>query len=384
VCLPARSAPPTERHRAGDPSHSDNPAPLSVCQLWALASSATRELVWGLRAVARELRAWRQRAAQIPDSPIRSDALAALARKRGNTDGAALFWTIPKTRNHDLLELLVRYQVMWDFLDSASETGAAAGYTNGIQLHLALVEAVDPHRPISDYYRHHPWKDDGGYLRSLVEACRASSARLASFERVRPLLVREAYRANVQALNHDPAADRRDAALREWAAREYASRRDVSWFELAAAAGAGISIYALFALAVEPVCTDADMADVHRAYFPWASALATMLDSYVDQHEDAASGNHIYIEHYPSPVLAGHGTRRLIGRSLAEAKALPNGERHTVVIACMIAMYLSKDNALRGDMRDTTGSLLDAAGPLTKLLLPILWLWRSAYGQKEL
>lgn len=93
---------------------------------------------------------------------------------------------------------------MWDFLDSASETGTTGGYENGIQLHLALVEAVDPLRPISDYYRHHLHKDDGGYLRSLVEACRRLSGRLPSFDRVRPVLIREAYRANVQAITTMP------------------------------------------------------------------------------------------------------------------------------------------------------------------------------------
>jgi tetraprenyl-beta-curcumene synthase len=356
--------------------------PLSARQLRVLATGATRELVWGLRAVARELRAWSTRAAQIPDTPIRKDALSSLERKRGNTDGAALFWTIPRVRSPVLLKLLVTYQVMWDFLDSTSETGAAGGLENGLQLHLALVDAVDCNRRISDYYRHHLCKDDGGYLRSLVEACRECSACLPSFETVRPLLVREAHRASVQAINHDPDPRRRDAALREWVAREWPGDHEVGWFELAAAAGAGISIYALFALATHPHCSDTHIASVYGAYFPWASALATMLDSYVDQDQDAANGDHVYIEHYASLTLANLGIRRLIRRSLTQAGALPDGERHALVIACMIAMYLSKDSALSAHRRSATKGLLDVSGSLTKLLLPILWLWRTAYGQR--
>lgn len=347
-----------------------------------LAASASRELAWGLRAVARELRIWRCRAAQIPDAPIRRDALTALGRKRGNTDGAALFWVIPKARNLTLLRLLVTYQVMWDFLDSASETGSVGSYENGIQLHLALVEAVDPERPISDYYRHHAYKDDGGYLRSLVEACRHLSDRLPSFDRVRPILIREASRANVQAINHDADPQLRSQALRQWAEQEYPGVQPVPWFELTAAAGAGISIYALFALAVEPVCTHQAAAAVHGAYFPWASALATMLDSYVDQREDAASGNHVYIEHYGSPAAAHNGIRRLVTESLREAGALPHGERHVLVVSCMIAMYLSKSSALGADAWSTTWDFLAEAGSLPRLLLPVLWLWRSAYGQR--
>jgi tetraprenyl-beta-curcumene synthase len=337
--------------------------------------------VWGLRLAAHELRKWRIRAGLIPDQAIRGDALSALARKRGNTDGAALFWVIPGSRNPFLLKLLVTYQIMWDYLDTASETGALAGQENGRQLHLALVDAVDHKRPISDYYRLHPWSDDGDYLQSLVEVCRECSAKLPSFERVRPLLVREAYRANVQAINHDLDPVRREATLREWVTHQYADRRDLCWFELAAAAGAGLSIYALFALAVQPRCAEAEALDVYNAYFPWASAVATMLDSYVDHVEDAANGDHIYIEHYQSSATAEAAMRRLVRRSICEARALPGGERHTLLIACMVAMYLSKDSARVSASRQTTRELVQAGGSLTRMLLPILRVWRIAYAQ---
>jgi tetraprenyl-beta-curcumene synthase len=272
---------------------------------------------------------------------------------------------------------------MWDFLDSASETGAAAGQDNGRQLHLALVDAVDRERPISDYYRLHPWRNDAGYLRALVEACRRSSQRLPSFEPIRPLLVREAYRANVQAINHDLGHNQRTAALSEWVAREYTSRDGIPWFELAAAAGAGLSIYALFALAVEPQLGGADAARIYNAYFPWASALATMLDSYVDQDEDLANGDHVYLEHYRSSQKAVTGMRRLVKRSLLEAAALPNSERHVLLVACMIAMYLSKDSARVPARREMTQSLMGAGGSLTRTMLPILRLWRIAYAQRS-
>jgi tetraprenyl-beta-curcumene synthase len=348
-----------------------------------LGSCAARELVWGLPFVARELRTWRAHARLIPDESIRTDALNSLASKRGNIDGAALFWIIPSSRNPCLLKLLVAYQVMWDFLDSASETGAIAGQANGRQLHLALVDAVDRERPISDYYRSHPWQGDAGYLCALVEACRRSSQRLPSFEPIRPLLVREAYKANVQAINHDIEHDQRARALSEWVAREYPPREDALWFELAAAAGAGLSIYALFALAVEPQLGRSDALRIYDAYFPWASALATMLDSYVDQDEDRANGDHVYIEHYRSPEEAATGIRRLVKRSVLEARELPNGERNVLIVACMIAMYLSKDSARVPARRETTQALVRAGGSLTSTMLPILRLWRIVYAQRS-
>jgi tetraprenyl-beta-curcumene synthase len=167
--------------------------------------------------VSREVRVWRERALQIPDEAIRQDALRSIAHKRGHTDGAALFWILPRRRHHDLLRLLVTYELIWDFLDCLNERGASEGTANGRQLHQALIEALDPAAAISDYYRFHPWQDDGGYLRSLVESCRRSCAALPCYGRVRPLVLREARRAQVLALNHDLDPGGRDASLRAWA-----------------------------------------------------------------------------------------------------------------------------------------------------------------------
>lgn len=303
--------------------------------------------------------------------------------KRANIDGAALFWTVPATRNLDLLKLLVDYQIMWDFLDSVSETGASAGQPNGRHLHLALIHALDERVPVTDYYRHHRDHDDGGYLRSLVEACRRRTSCLASYEHVRPLLLREARRANVQAINHELDPVRREVTLRAWTEREYPDQRVASWFELTAAAGAGLSIYAFFALAAEPACHPDDALNAYHAYFPWVSALATMLDSYVDQAEDTANGDHVYLDHYATWGHAISGLARLVRRSLTEVRNLPRGERHAVVVACMIAMYLSKDSAQTPETVDTTAVLVNTGGSLTRLLLPVLRLWRLAYGQRS-
>ncbi len=336
----------------------------------------------GLAAVAREAHVWKAQAVQIPDPLLRGDALDSLTRKRGHTDGAALLWTIPRTRDPNLLRLLVAYEIIWDFLDCVNERGAAVGQTNGRQLHLALVDALDPTRPISDYYRHHPWKDDGGYLRTLVEVCRECARKLPSYWVIRPLLIREAVRAQVLAINHDLDSTRRDTDLQKWAADGFPSTSDATWFELTGAASASLTIHALLALGAEPTCNEAGIAQACAAYFPWISTATTMLDSYVDQAEDTANGDHSYVSHYSTPELAATRIRELVERCLLEARSLRDGERHTVIVACMIAMYLSKDSAHTETMSETTRGLVRAGGSLTRLLLPVLRLWRIAYTQR--
>jgi tetraprenyl-beta-curcumene synthase len=346
-------------------------------------SATARELLWGLRAVSEEIRAWRARAESIPDARLREDALSSIDRKRGHADGAALFWILPRRRDRNLLRLLVAYQTIWDYLDTVNERGAAVGTGNGRQLHLALVEALDPSVPISDYYRYHPWREDGGYLRALVDACRESCVRLPSFGRVQPLLVREAHRAQVLALNHDTEPHARDAALSEWAQREFGGERRVSWFELSSAASASLTVHAFLALAADPSCSELELRRTSAAYFPWISAAATMLDSYVDQAEDAQSGDHRYVGHYCDRKAAAERLRELLARSIAEARHLRDGHRHAVIASSMIAMYLSKDSARTPELRASTAALVRAGGSLTRLLLPVLRVWRIAFAQQS-
>jgi tetraprenyl-beta-curcumene synthase len=319
----------------------------------------------------------------IPDAEIRRDALSALACKRGHTDGAALFSILPRARNLSLLRLLVAYEIAWDFLDSVNEHGAQRGQANGCQLHMALIEALDCEASVSDYYRHHPWRGDGGYLRALVEAGRKGCGALPAFDCVRPLVAREARRALVLGINHELDPARRDGDLHRWATREFASEGHAAWFELSGAASASLTIHALLALAAERGSPPEAIEQTRNAYFPWISAATTMLDSFVDQAQDAASGDHSYVAHYPSPELALRRIRQLVERCVREARALPNGEHHALIAACMAAMYLSKDSARSGALSAVSRELAGSGGSLTRLLLPILRLWRIAYAQRS-
>jgi tetraprenyl-beta-curcumene synthase len=271
---------------------------------------------------------------------------------------------------------------MWDFLDSVNERGAMAGMANGRRLHLALLDALDLDRPLASYYRFHPWGDDGGYLYELVQACRRGCERLPSYRLVRRLVIREARRAEVLAINHAPEPWCRDAGLRGWAADIAECPSEVAWFEASGAASASTTIHVLLALAADPNCRVEDASRAQRAYFPWISAATTMLDSFVDQLEDVVNDDHSYVSHYPTPQAGVARIEGLIRRSLSEALSLKRGERHAVIVACMVAMYLSKDSARSPELREWSTRLTAAGGSLTRILLPILRMWRIGHAQR--
>jgi tetraprenyl-beta-curcumene synthase len=349
-------------------------------ELWVLLAAVVHELFWGLPGVARDVHAWKARALTIPDVGLREDALELFASTRANADGAALFSILAQRRNPRLLRLLVAYEFTADFLDSVDERSASEAIPIGAQLHLAMVDALDIDRPVCDRYRRQ-WQDSG-YLRALVRTCRENVASLPSYRHVCPFAVRVATLAQVQSCNHELDPAQRDVALRRWAEREFPGESRLSWFELTAAASAWLGVHALLALAAEPRVSEQDGREIYDSY-RWISLAGTMLDSLGDLSEDLARGVHSYIAHYPNEEIATQRVGELLRESTRATRTLRNAHRHSVIVACMMAMYLSKDSARTPQMRATTASLVRAGGPLPRLLVPVLRLWRIAYGQQS-
>ncbi|MBA3809500.1 MAG: DUF2600 family protein [Solirubrobacterales bacterium] len=345
--------------------------------------AAWRELTWGLPGAAREVARWRACAAAIPDAALRADALEAIERKRANIDGAVLFSTIAQRRSSELLRLLVAFEVLADYLDCTSERGAFVGVHNGRQLHRALIEALEPDVGLSDYYRFHPWCDDGGFVAALVQTCRQGCGGLPSYGVVRPFVARATALAQVLALNHEEDEGCRNVLLRVWAAEHPPPPGDeLVWFEWTGGASAWLTVLALLALAADDERIMADARVTFCAYMPWISLAGTLLDSYGDHDADLGSGAHSYVAHYPSPSTATQRIAAVIRRAVAEASSLPDSARHRVLVSSMAAMYLSKNSVRAPQWGTHTSALIRASGALTWLLVPVLRVWRIVNKQQ--
>jgi cytochrome P450 len=319
--------------------HQD-PAPISPRQLWVLAWAMGRAFTWIWPAASQELEHWHERASRIPDERLREDALSSLTVKRENALGAALFCILPKRRKPHLLTLLVAYQTLWDYLDNVSERAAFAGSGNGVRLHSALVEALDPDVPISDHYRHNPWSDDGGYLYELVGTCQRCCRALPSYRNIRPLVLEGVRQCSLQGINHLPERRRRERELKTWAEQRNPRDHSLRWFEITAAASAFLP-HPLLSLAAEPAQDMLQVAQVHTAYNPWMALSIAMLDSHVDAADDQRTGNHSYIAHYEDQQVMCERLREVLVRTLDGLRGLQKGRRHLLMAASMTAMYLS-------------------------------------------
>jgi len=109
--------------------------------------------------------------------------------------------------------------------------------------------------------------------------------------------------------------------------------------------------------------------------------LTTMLDSFADQTEDLAKGNHRYIAHYGEPDRGVERVSELITMAAERIIALPNGQRHAVLLSCMVALYMTKDSARSPALAGDAKRLVHAGGSLSRALMPVLRAWRLAYSQ---
>jgi tetraprenyl-beta-curcumene synthase len=342
-------------------------APLTRGQTRALGLAATRELGWGLRLVRRELRTWHALAARIDDPVLREQAVGSLTRKRTLVDGAAFYWTLPARRDPELLRLLVAFQVLADLLDERSEHAAGS--------------SGEPMRAFGDaiVLDTAPGAYDA-YTMALVQTCRSGCAALPGYALIGPLLAPLAHQAGALELHHLPDPVQRAARLERFAADAFAPAGDATWFEQTAGGASALSIIVLLALAADPRTTRRDVDAALAVYSPWVAALSMMLDSWVDQADDRASGHVSFVGYYGCTDAAVQRVALLIDRSLRELATLRDGERHVLITAAMIAMFLSRD--VNGpELRAGTQTLVTAGGPLTRVLVPILRSWRLANGQ---
>lgn len=332
----------------------------------------------------RELRGWERRARTIPDPILRAHALSKLRNERLNAEAAAVFSTlVPIARAASLVRLTVAFQVMYDYLDAVSEqSDALDSLRDGCSLHRALTAALDPSAAGVDYYRHHPRRNDGGYLDALVATCRVTLDRLPSTAAIASHALRAAARCG-EGQSRTHASSRVGVTqLADWSLTQ-ATDQGFNWWELAAGAGAPLSLYALFAAATDPRTTPADAASIEAAYYPWVCALSNLLDGLIDYSHDAASGDHNYIAYYAANTAAADRLGVIASDAAAAARKLRHGSRHIIVVAGVAGFYLSEPEANSDFARPVTQSVIASLGPIFPPIFAVMRLRRYAHHKKR-
>jgi tetraprenyl-beta-curcumene synthase len=308
---------------------------------------------------------WRRQARRIPDPQLRRLALEALD-KRGNIEGAAAFAAFaPRAHRASATRAASAFQAAYNFLDMLGEQPSADPVADGRRLHEALLYALDPAADALDWYEHHPQRDDGGYLRGVLDGCRSALAELPSYATVAPSAQAAAARiVAFQSLNlSESQGDHK--ALERWAREATPPGAGLQWWETAAAAGSSLGVHVLIAAAAESRLDAGEVTALERAYFPWIGGLHSLLDNLIDKREDEAAGHRSLVEYY-GPQRAAERMRWLALQAMQAAEELPHNRRHVVILAAMIGNYLSTSEAHSPELNPVSESVLATVDALER------------------
>jgi tetraprenyl-beta-curcumene synthase len=325
-------------------------------------------------AVRREMERWRQRAQEIPNLAFRDIADATLVHEGLNAEGAALFAMLaPRRRRQATVLLLVRFQILYDYLDALTERRVPEPARTSLQLHRSLIAALGGGAPSEGYFVHHPHGDDGGYLAELVTACRTIFCALPSAALAAPLAIRAARRsAEGQSRSH-ASVD----TLVVWAEETTPAGSDLRWWETAAAAESSLLIHALLASAADARLSARDVARIAAAYWPWITGLNALLDDLIDTAEDAAAGTHSYIKQYANPEDAACRLGAIAASARRAIDQLPLRRQHATIVAAMASFYLAAPAAGAPDISPVARSIRQEIGSDLRPLLVMVRVRRA-------
>lgn len=328
-------------------------------------------------AVKSQLLRWKSEASAIGDDTLKAQALSSIEKKRFHCQGGSAYALYPSASINDSVRFIVSFQTISDYLDNLCDRAGVYDESAFRQLHLSMLDAINPLAETHDYYLYYPQKDDSGYLRWLVEECRLQLQRLQSFgvvkENIRKLV---SYYIELQVFKHITPS-MREKQLTHWAAPLAKDYPDIAIWEFCAAAGSTLGVFLLVAAAQDKGLTVMEADDLLEAYFPWVCGLHILLDYFIDAEEDKLGGDFNFTNYYGSLQECEERLVLFVEQSITRCARLKFAGFHKTVIHGLLAMYLSDPKANSCMNRDVSRKVLKIGGRQTQLYHRICCLLRG-------
>jgi len=329
-----------------------------------------------------ELERWREHAGAICAPDLRALALDKLDRESFNAEAGAMLATLaPRAHRRDVVQAIVALQVLFDLLDGLTEQPLADPLVDGERLFSAFTDAV--RRPSESSIPNDAGSstpNDGAedrYLWALSHAASSAIARLPASDAVIDVACESARRAAQAQIRKHAASKLGIDQLREWAAAQ-ARGTGLQWRELlAGAASSVLAVHALIAAAADVRTAPADAARLADAYLS-ICVLLTLLDSLIDQQQDERAGEAGYVSLYEDRELLARTLPELARRAAGQARELPHGAWHLMMLTGVVAYYASAPEARGALARPILARLRDALSPLIAPTLALMRAWRLA------
>lgn len=326
--------------------------------------------------VDQELLSWRHYAQQNAMHELAEQALDSIDSKKFHCQGGSIYSLYKGVPTRQFIKFIVALQTISDYLDNLCDRAGLTDEAAFRQLHLAMVDACDPTRPLSYYYAAYPFKDDGGYLENLVSTCRSEISKMPSFHLVKTELSRQVtLYSELQTYKH-LAPEIREQRMLDWISRHKDKYPDLSSWEFAAATGSTLSIFMLCAAACSPTLTQRQVDKIAAAYFPWINGLHILLDYFIDGAEDRLAGELNFVAYYDDQQQILDRLTYFHRQAIRCAATLPDPTFSTMIVNGLLAMYLSDSKTDAPSERVIRDRLLRSVGLQPKLMVKFCRLLR--------
>ncbi|MGJ9382307.1 tetraprenyl-beta-curcumene synthase family protein [Salipaludibacillus sp. CF4.18] len=322
---------------------------------------------------------WRELAEKIPNEELRSQALMSIDSKTFHCEGGAVYALLSGENFREAVRFIVAYQTISDYLDNLCDRSTSQNPDDFQALHESMPDALTPDAPTRDYYRFREEKDDGGYLKTLVNTCQECIKRFPSYSAVHSenVSLSEMY-SDLQVHKHVKEPDR-VPRLTAWF-QGYRSRMpDMEWFEFSACTGSTLGIFCLTAYAAgKDTMTKEEANVIKNGYFPWVQGLHILMDYFIDREEDKEGGDLNFCFYYETEEDMLRRMEHFFHEAEKSLKSLPDSAFHRLINNGLLAIYLA-DAKVKQDpqLRKQGNRLIRSGGASTVFFYLNGWVYRQ-------
>ncbi|OEH92130.1 tetraprenyl-beta-curcumene synthase family protein [Bacillus solimangrovi] len=314
-----------------------------------------------------ELAQWKERAKQIPNEELRTQALASIDTKTFHCEGGSIYGILAGSHIKDSIKFIVAYQTISDYLDNLCDRSTSLDPEDFRTLHQAMIDALTPSESVKDYYKCREDRDDGGYLQALVTTCQEVLLKLPGYERISSSLIELCqYYCDLQVHKH-VKVEERVPRLQKWFAQYKKVLPEMTWYEFSACAGSTLGIFCLVSYAFHPDFKQEDIKKVRQGYFPYVQGLHILLDYFIDQEEDRIGGDLNFCFYYPHNETMVARFAHFINEADRHVKGLPHEKFHKLINRGLIGIYLSDRKVKQQEsVHQTAKQLIKYGGVVSK------------------
>lgn len=328
------------------------------------------------------LKAWKDKALQIPDEELRRQALASIQAKTFHCEGGSIYGLLAENRMVDVIRFIVAYQTISDYLDNLCDRSTSLDPNDFRALHNAMLDALTPDGEVHDYYRFRDEKDDGGYLTELVRTCQECVATFPHYEHVQKenLELASLY-CDLQVHKH-VVKEERVPRLEAWFWEHQDSYPQMSWYEFSACSGSTLGIFCLTSYSANKRGLSKETAGkIKQGYFPWVQGLHILMDYFIDQEEDLQGGDLNFCAYYPNEETMLDRMEFFYRKANESIRQLPDWRFHRLINNGLLAIYLADDKVKKDEsLRKKSNRFIRRGGAPTMFFYVNGWLYRRRSG----